>query len=134
MFSPPAFAGYELEADHLEVKRAENSAVFSGNVHVWSDTRDIKARRMEVYYEQGGNEIRQVDAYGEVELIQPEMQATAAYMSYSVRADTAFLQEEARVEEERGWFEADWIWIDLAGENLEMKGNITGKLFESGEN
>ncbi len=51
-------------------------------------------------------------------------------MSYSIRADTVVLQGDARVTEERGEFEADWMWIDLVAEDIRMEGNIRGKLFE----
>ncbi len=125
-------AAYELEADSLEVEQARGRAVFTGNVRVFSDTRQIKANRLEVFFSDELEQIHRADAYGEVELTQEGLKATASYMSYSIQADTVVMQGEARVEEERGEFRADWMWIDLAGEDIRMEGNIKGKLFDSG--
>ncbi len=119
---------YDINADYLEVFNREGRAVFTGNVKVADEHGKISANRMEVYYETGGDTIKHIEAYGQVEIVRENIVGRGQRAQYDVRADTVVLDGEAFVEDSRGKFYADRIWMDLSAEKLRMHGNIEGVL------
>ncbi|MFP4687926.1 MAG: LptA/OstA family protein, partial [bacterium] len=111
----------------------EGKAVFTGNVVVRDDTGEISARRMEVYYEDDGDTIKYIEAYGNVKIIRDNLFARGQRAEYTVGADTLILEEEAYIKDDQGEFYADWMWIDLASEKLRMQGNIKALLSRESE-
>jgi lipopolysaccharide export system protein LptA len=119
---------YDIDADHLEVFNREGRAVFTGNVKVSDEHGEISANRMEVYYVIAGDTIKHIEAYGQVEIIRENIVGRGQRAQYDVRADTVVLDGEAFLEDPRGKFFADTIWLDLSAEKLRMHGNIEGVL------
>lgn len=124
---------YRVESDELEIFNKEGRAVFTGNVRVWNDTGEILANRLEVFYEEGGDTVRLMKAFGDVEITRQNMYAESQYAEYDVQSDTAILQEDAYVRRSKNEFWADWMWLNMREETVRLKDNVRGTLVGAGE-
>jgi len=122
---------YEIESDELEVFNQEGRAEFTGNVKVWNDTNEIHANRLEVFFEEGGDSIQIIKAFGDVEIYRENMFASSEFALHDVRSDTIMLQENAYVQRDQNEFWADQMWLDLQTEQIRMKNNVRGRMIRT---
>lgn len=126
-----AQVSYEIESDELEVFNQEGRAEFMGNVKIWNDTNEIHANRVEVFFEEGGDSIQIIKAFGDVEIYRENMFASSEFALHDVQSDTVMLQENAYVQRDQNEFWADRMWLDLTTERVRMKDNVRGHMIRT---
>lgn len=80
-------APIDVAADRIEVRDADNQAVFSGAVSIRQGTMTLDANSVRVFYtrtKSDAPEISRIDAQGAVKLTSPSETATARYGIYDV--------------------------------------------------
>ncbi|PHP68721.1 LPS ABC transporter substrate-binding protein LptA [Zhengella mangrovi] len=88
----------QIESNNLEVREAENVAIFTGNVAVQQDKTVLKAGRMKVYYKKdsgsattGSADIDRLEVDGKVYVRSEEQEATADKGTYDMTSQLLVL-------------------------------------------
>lgn len=87
-------APIDVASDRLEVRDADNQAVFSGNVAIRQGGMTLDANSVTVFYKSGTGtspEISRIDAQGAVKLLTATETASGRYGIYDVTAKTITL-------------------------------------------
>ncbi len=92
----------ELKADRMEMDFKSGQAVFTGNVRVTDGTMILQADSMTVDFTPD-NQLKRVDAKGNVLIVQPDKQrrATAGHALYDVATGTVTLDDKPRLQMEK---------------------------------
>lgn len=112
----------QIDADHMEYDLPSRTAVFTGNVHVFDDAMDMRSQKMDVTFDEQ-NQVRRVDARGEVRIARAAQMATAATASYDVAAGQVELAGQPALEMPQGKVAgAEKLFYDTAGQRFRTDG------------
>ena len=138
----------QIEAATLEVRDRDKVATFSGNVNVTQGDTNMRARSLVVFYDQdaapggmkaaqpgpeGAQQIRRLEAKGDVVVTQKDQRATGDSGIFDMRANTVTLLGNVLVTQGRSVLKGDRLVVDLTNgvSRVEGKGGVSG-LFTPG--
>ncbi len=85
----------QIEADRLEVKDKEGTALFTGNVNVVQGTTILKAARLKVIYARGGEgangDLEYLEATGKIAVRSGDQKVTADRGEFDMKKQTVLL-------------------------------------------
>jgi lipopolysaccharide export system protein LptA len=128
---PNALQGFSVNRDKpirinsttLEVREKEKRATFSGNVHLVQGDTTLKSKTLEVYYDddgsgpsgsqQSGQQIRLLEAKGDVLVTQKEQTVTGETGLFDVRANTVRLTGNVVITQCSHVVRGDLLTVDL---------------------
>jgi lipopolysaccharide export system protein LptA len=138
-----------IKAASLEVRDKEKVATFSGNVHVVQGDTDMRSKTLVVYYEDaskdskdsiktaqpgpaGSNQIRRMEALGNVVVTQKDQIATGDRGDFDMRANTVTLSGKVLVTKGKDVLRGERLIVNLTDGVSKMEGGQGGveALFE----
>jgi lipopolysaccharide export system protein LptA len=115
-----------IEADNLEVKEAEQTAIFSGNVLVVQGTSALRATKLTIFYEKDGaagpaapgdvvtgRNIRRLEADGNVVVTSGDQKATGTKGVFDMPSNTVTLTGSVVVTQGVNILKGDRLVVDL---------------------
>lgn len=118
----------KVQAKKLEANRGKNLSVYSGNVVITQGSLQIRADRVEVHGNAGG-EISRVIATGrpahfqqQVEQSQNPVKANARRIEFTVNSNELHLTGDAHVDRDGNTLAAERIDYDLKSEQMQAQG------------
>ena len=111
-----------LDADKFELFQTEQRAEFYGHVVVHREEMVLKADFMTVWYQEtnGKNELKRVEAKGNVLIDTPENKGTSNLASYSANTEMLIMSGEARMVNDRGVLEGEQIEYNTKTEDTRV--------------
>jgi len=119
----------EITADSLEVRQADEVAIFSGNVVAGQDTLRLTADRVEVSYDEQAEDsetgaIRLLVAEGDVFLSNGSETAQGKTARYDVEAGTITMTGDVTLTQGRNVIAGDQLTIDLESGRGRVEGRV----------
>lgn len=119
----------EITADSLEVRQADEIAIFSGNVVAGQDTLRLTADRVEVSYDEQAEDsetgaIRLLVAEGDVFLSNGSETAQGKTARYDVEAGTITMTGDVTLTQGRNVIAGDQLTIDLESGRGRVEGRV----------
>ena len=118
-------APIDVASDRLEVRDADNQAVFSGNVAIRQGGMTLDANSVTVFYKRGSGsapEISRIDAQGAVKLLTASETASGRYGIYDVTAKTITLVGNVELTRAGSVLHGQRLAIDLASGRSTLDG------------
>jgi lipopolysaccharide export system protein LptA len=136
-----------IKAASLEVRDKEKIATFSGGVHVVQGDTDMRSKTLIVYYEDdskngkdavkaaqpgpaGSNQIRRMEALGNVVVIQKDQVATGDRGDFDMRTNTVVLSGKVVVTKGKDLLRGERLVVNLTDGVSRMEGGQVEALFE----
>ena len=114
VFTNPANAKQiKIVSDELEVIRAENISIFSGNVYAMEDNLEIWSEELVVTSSQDENEIKEINAHGNVKIVREELSINGDKASFDLIPNKLFVFDEVEVLQNQITILCDIIIVDL---------------------
>lgn len=156
-----AFSGFStksndpvnVEADNLEVRDQDQTAIFSGNVQLKQGGSIVNSRKLTIYYYQKGQgpkaegpkqgetaghqgdnkpetgrDIRRMEAEGDVVVTQRNQRATGARGVFDVQANKVELSGGVTVSQDDNVIKGDRLKVDLNTQTSRVEGGGTGRV------
>lgn len=123
----------EIESDSLEVRQAENLAIFAGQVEAAQDTLRLTADRVNVYYDQSQNNaetgaIKRMEAVGNVFLSNGAETAQGARGVYDVESGKVTMNGDVVLTQGGNAIKGDRLAIDMNTGVGKVEGGGTGRV------
>jgi lipopolysaccharide export system protein LptA len=136
-----------IKAASLEVRDKEKIATFSGGVHVVQGDTDMRSKTLVVYYEDnskdskdavktaqpgpaGTNQIRRMEARGNVVVTQKDQIATGERGDFDMRTNTVVLSGKVVVTKGKDLLRGERLVVNLTDGVSRMEGGQVEALFE----
>ncbi len=122
----------EIESDDLEVRQAESTAIFSGNVDALQGAIALKADRLVVFYQLSGEDtansqpIERIEAEGNVVITSPTETASGDVGVYDLIAATMELTGNVVLTRGDNIIEGSKLNIDLANDIATVRAENQG--------
>ena len=140
-----------IKAASLEVRDKEKVATFSGDVHVVQGDTDMRSKTLVVYYEDnskdgkdavkaaqpgpaGTNQIRRMEALGNVVVTQKDQIATGDRGDFDMRTNTVVLSGKVVVTKGKDVLRGERLIVNLTDGVSRMEGGRVEALFEPKSN
>ena len=140
-----------IKAASLEVRDKEKVATFSGGVHVVQGDTDMRSKTLVVYYEDnskdgkdavkaaqpgpaGTNQIRRMEALGNVVVTQKDQIATGDRGDFDMRTNTVVLSGKVVVTKGKDVLRGERLIVNLTDGVSRMEGGRVEALFEPKSN
>lgn len=151
-FSSKSDEPVNVEADNLEVRDQEQSAVFSGNVVLTQGASTVKAKKLTIFYfakgegpktqkpeggvrpaqgetggpvaakPEAGRDIRKMEAEGDVVVTQRNQRATGAHGTFDVAANKVELSGGVVVTQDDSVIRGERLRVDLNSQTSRVEG------------
>lgn len=121
-----AYSDYNLQADNLKINQPEQRTVLTGNVVINNDTEQLKAERVIIHYQEMGDTLRRIEAWGHVRLKRDTWTARGDTVEYNVLADSLLVRGNAYVSRAKNEFWGNRIQLDLKVGSLNLIGKVRG--------
>ena len=103
----------KIESDKLEIIRTENISIFSGKVYALEGNLEIWSEKLIVTSSEDENEIREINAYGNVRILREELSINGNEAKYSPNKNTLVVFGEVEVMQSKNIILCDKIVVDL---------------------
>ncbi len=117
-------APIEMISDRLEVSQTDGNAIFQGNVRVSQNEMRLSADRVEVVYDQEGEEISRLDASGSVVLVSGADSAEANKASYDVTGGTILMQGQVMLLRGNAAITSERMNVNLTSGTAQLEGQV----------
>ena len=129
VFTNPANAKQiKIVSDELEVIRAENISIFSGNVYAMEDNLEIWSEELVVTSSQDENEIKEINAHGNVKIVREELSINGDKASYDPIQNKLFVFGEVEVLQNQNTILCDKIILDLENSSSIMSSDLNKRV------
>ena len=103
----------KIISDKLEIIRAENISIFSGNVYAVEDNLEIWSEKVIVTSSKDEKEVREINAHGNVKIIREELSINGDKARYDTIQDKLFVFGRVEVLQNQNIILCDKIIVDL---------------------
>jgi lipopolysaccharide export system protein LptA len=117
----------EITSERLDLDQAAGTAVFTGNVKVGQGALRLAADRVEVFYEQGGEQsgtVRRMVAIGNVTLSNGEEAAEAERATYEVATGLVEMEGDVLLTQGQNALSSERLSIDLDAGTGRLEGRV----------
>ena len=118
----------KIESDKLEIIRTENISIFSGKVYALEGNLEIWSEKLIVTSSEDENEIREINAYGNVRILREELSINGNEAKYSPNKNTLVVFGEVEVMQSKNIILCDKIVVDLKNSSSIMSSNSTKRV------
>ena len=103
----------KIISDKLEIIREEHISIFSGNVYAVEDNLEIWSKELIVTSSKDENEIKEINAHGNVKIIREELSINGDKARYDPIQNKLFVFGEVEVLQNQNTIICDKIIVDL---------------------
>ena len=103
----------KIISDKLEIIRAENISIFSGNVYAMEDNLEIWSENLIVTSSEDENEIKEINANGNVKIVREELSISGDKARYDPIQNILFVFGRVEVLQNESIVLCDKIIVDL---------------------
>ena len=100
-------------SDKLEIIRAENISIFSGDVYAVEDNLEIWSEELIMTSSKDENEIKEINAHGNIKIIREELSINGDKVRYDPIQNKLFVFGEVEVFQNQSTILCDKIIVDL---------------------
>ena len=103
----------KIISDKLEIIRAENISIFSGNVYAMEDELEIWSEKLIITSNKDENEVKEINAHGNVKIVREELSINGDKARYDPIQNKLFVFGEVEVLQNQSTILCDKIIVDL---------------------
>ena len=103
----------KIVSDRLEIIRAENISIFSGNVYAMEDSLEIWSEELIMTSSKDENEVKEINAHGNVKIVREELSINGDKARYDPIQNKLFVFGEVEVLQNQSTILCDKIIVDL---------------------
>jgi len=103
----------KIVSDRLEIIRAENISIFSGNVYAMEENLEIWSEELIMTSSKDENEVKEINAYGNVKIVREELSINGDKARYDPIQNKLFVVGEVEVLQNQSTILCDKIIVDL---------------------
>ena len=103
----------KIVSDRLEIIRAENISIFSGNVYAMEDNLEIWSEELIMISSKDENEVKEINAHGNVKIVREELSINGDKARYDPIQNKLFVFGEVEVLQNQSTILCDKIIVDL---------------------
>ena len=103
----------KIISDKLEIIRAENISIFSGNVYAMEDNLEIWSEELIMTSSKDENEVKEINAHGNVKIVREELSINGDKARYDPIQNKLFVFGEVEVLQNQSTILCDKIIVDL---------------------
>ena len=103
----------KIVSDRLEIIRAENISIFSGNVYAMEDNLEIWSEELIMTSSKDENEVKEINAHGNVKIVREELSINGDKARYNPIQNKLFVFGEVEVLQNQSTILCDKIIVDL---------------------
>ena len=103
----------KIVSDRLEIIRAKNISIFSGNVYAMEDNLEIWSEELIMTSSKDENEVKEINAHGNVKIVREELSINGDKARYNPIQNKLFVFGEVEVLQNQSTILCDKIIVDL---------------------
>ena len=103
----------KIVSDRLEIIRAENISIFSGNVYAMEDNLEIWSEELIMISSEDESEVKEINANGTVKIVREELSINGDKARYDPIQNKLFVFGEVEVLQNQNIIICDKIIVDL---------------------
>ena len=103
----------KIISDRLEIIRAENISIFSGNVYAMEENLEIWSEELIMTSSKDENEVKEINAHGNVKIVREELSINGDKARYDPIQNKLFVFGEVEVLQNQSTILCDKIIVDL---------------------
>ena len=103
----------KIVSDRLEIIRAENISIFSGNVYAMEENLEIWSEELIMISSKDENEVKEINAHGNVKIVREELSINGDKARYDPIQNKLFVFGEVEVLQNQSTILCDKIIVDL---------------------
>ena len=103
----------KIVSDRLEIIRAENISIFSGNVYAMEENLEIWSEKLIVTSSKDENEIKEINAHGNVKILREELSINGDKAQYDPIKNKLLVFGKVEVLQNQSTILCDKIIVDL---------------------
>ena len=103
----------KIVSDRLEIIRAENISIFSGNVYAMENNLEIWSEELIMTSSKDENEVKEINAHGNVKIVREELSINGDKARYDPIQNKLFVFGEVEVLQNQSTILCDKIIVDL---------------------
>ena len=113
----------KIVSDRLEIIRAENISIFSGNVYALEGNLEIWSEKLIITSSKDEKEVKEINAYGNVKIIRDELSIIGDNARYDPIKNKLFVFGKVEVLQNQSIILCDKIVVDLENSSSIMRSN-----------
>ena len=118
----------KITSDKLEIIRADNLSIFSGNVHALEGNLEIWSEKLIITSSDDEKIIEKVDALNNVKIFRDELYIEGNKAKYDPIMNTLIVFGEVKVRQNENFILCDEIVVDLKKSSSIMRGGSTNRV------
>ena len=118
----------KITSDKLEIIRADNLSIFSGNVHALEGNLEIWSEKLIITSSDDEKIIEKVDALNNVKIFRDELYIEGNKAKYDPIMNTLIVFGEVKVQQNENFILCDEIVVDLKKSSSIMRGGSTNRV------
>jgi lipopolysaccharide transport protein LptA len=103
----------KIISDKLEIIRAENISIFSGNVYAMEDKLEIWSEKLIMTSSKDEKEVKEINAHGNVKIVREELSISGDKARYDPMQNKLFVFGKVEVLQNQSIILCDKIIVDL---------------------
>ena len=103
----------KIVSDKLEIIRAENISIFSGNAYAMEDNLEIWSEKLILTSSKDENEVKEINAYGNVKIVREDLSINGNEARYDPIQNKLFVFGKVEVLQNQSIILCDKIIVDL---------------------
>ena len=120
----------KIVSNKLEIIRAENISIFSGNVYAIENNLQIWAEKLTMISSKDESEVEEINAYGDVKIIREELSISGDKARYNPTQNKLFVFGKVEVLQDQSIILCDKIIMDLENSSSIMS-SVSNKRVEA---
>ena len=113
----------KIISDRLEVIRAENISIFSGNVYAMEDNLELWSEKLIMTSSKDENKVKEINAHGDVKIIREDLSINGDEARYDPIQNKLFVFGRVEVLQNQSIILCDKIIVDLENSSSIMSSN-----------
>lgn len=114
----------EATADDLQINSDENSAVFTGNAKVVQGILNLQAKKITVFFDTNADNIKSVNAIGNVSFTNGPETAKANSASFNVDTQIITFSGNVILKQDKNVLAGDQLTYNISNKHSKMTGNV----------
>ena len=113
----------KIISDRLEIIRAENISIFSGNVYAMEDNLELWSEKLIMTSSKDENKVKEINAHGDVKIIREDLSINGDEARYDPIQNKLFVFGRVEVLQNQSIILCDKIIVDLENSSSIMSSN-----------
>ena len=118
----------KIISDKLEIIRAENISIFSGNVYAVEDNLSIWSEKLIMTSSKDEKEVKEINAHGNVKIVREELSINGDKARYDPIQNKLFVFGEVKVLQNQNTILCDKIIVDLENSSSIMSSDLNKRV------